>query len=112
MGNGKATCDVCEKEFSVTHDGMIWFHLGDKRDGRWRLKCDGAGQMPKRTEALEEGSLMAAIVGIPGPDGWRNKVSGQMFEKMAAYLLAKGLTEENTIYVLDNLYWAGAGNFK
>lgn len=112
MGNGKAICDVCGNEFALTRDGMIWFHLGAKRDGRWRLKCDGAGQMPQRVDLPEEGSLLAAIIGIPGPDGWKNKISGQMFEKMAALLLAKGLTEDATIYVLENLYWAGANNFK
>jgi hypothetical protein len=114
MTPGKALCDVCGKEYRLTRDGMIWHHLGTKKypGDIFRMPCNGAGKMPRRVELPKEGSFAAAIAGIPGPDGWFNKVSGQMFEKMAAYLLAKGLKEEEAIYAMENLYWASANNYK
>lgn len=108
----KAPCAECGNEYRLTKDGMIWHHLGKEREGIFRKVCKGVGHAPKRNQLEPEDVFTAAITGIPGQDGWLNEISGSIYEKLAQILVGKGLTEDETIRILDNAYWAAVENYK
>lgn len=91
---------------------MVWHHQGVRKFGVVAVACRGSGKPSERTELPPKDSFEGAVRGIPGGDGWLNKTSGQIFDKVGALLLVKGLSQDEAISVLDNLYWAAAENYK
>jgi hypothetical protein len=53
-------------------------------------------------------TLRAAVIGIPGPDGYWKARAEQEYLAAAKTLVERGFTDEQAASLLEGLYWAAA----